>query len=120
MKYREYKSDISDNFIIYKIDDDNHKIYMDNMYYRPENIKLFLIDLYNSIQDVQKICNDYYFVQIVEKNDWDKYLQSNNLWKKMTCDEYLVTIECKLENAFENIAKGLGIFENYTEYETII
>ena len=120
MEYREYRSDISDNFVIYKIDNDNRKIYIENMYYKPENIKLFLIDLHNSFQDIQEMFTDYHYVQIVDNIEWKKYLESNILWKKISSDEYFTTIECELCNAFQNIIKGLGVFEDHTDYDTIM
>lgn len=118
--HQQYNSDISDNFIIYKIDKHKKTICVEDMYYRAENIKLFLIDLSESLQDIQSTYGDTYkFVQITTLEDWENFLKENKQWALVSSDEYTVTIECSLQNALMNIVSGLGIHPNYTEYESI-
>lgn len=120
MEYKEYRSDICENFIVYKIDSIEKKISIDNMYYRPENIKLFLMDLSNSLQNIQITYNDKYkFIQVTTLDDWNQYLKNNEQWSLLSSDQYTATIECSLQNALENIIKGLGIYFDHTEYDSV-
>lgn len=120
MEYKEYRSDISDNFIIYKIDNTIKKISIEDMYYRAENIKLFLMDLSSSLQNIQTLYTDNYrFIQITTLDDWNRYLKKTEKWLLISSSNYTVTIECSLEDALENIIIGMGIYFDHTEYDSI-
>lgn len=117
MEYKEYNYNLGNISIIYKIDTKNKIAYMDYINYELSYIKLFIITLRNSIDDL-KLNGIQKVVQYVSIDDWNNYLNKNN-WKLINLDN-ICMIECDIENVFYNIIQGLGIYEDRTEYKTII
>ena len=68
----------------------------------------------------------YYFCakgcKIAFDKNPEKYLKKDNNWFIRDKNELLetCTIECNIENAIECISKGFGVYEDHTDYETII
>lgn len=121
MEYKEYNSKLGNICIIYKLNKEEKTAYMDYMNYDLSYIKLFIITLRNSIEDL-KINGVKKVIQMVNINDWNNYLKKDKNWKLKEQDNELglCLIECEIEQVFYCIIQGLGIYEDRTEYGTIL
>lgn len=121
MEYKEYESKLGNIRIEYKIIENKNEAWMDYINYEPEYIKLFLLTLKNSIEDLKKK-GIRRIIQKTSCKDWDEYLKKEDNWIIKERNEYYnyCIIECNIENIFKCIAQGLGVYENHTEYKTII
>lgn len=117
--YRIFKSQIGNIQIEYKIDNSNALMY--HIYYEPQYIKNFILTLKNSIDDL-KTSGIKKVLQKVSKTDWDQYLKKEEKWSilEYNKDFGLYTIECDIENIFTCIMHGFGIYEDHTDYKTVI
>ena len=120
-EYKEYISKIGNIRIEYKLNDIDCIAHMDFVNYNPEYIKMFLLTLKTSIEDLKK-CGIKKIIQKVSNNDWNEYLKKEEKWtlKEINEDLEYCIIECDIDNIFYCIAKGLGIYEGHTDYKTII
>jgi len=114
MENIEFRCNISENVIEYRCSKDINKkdVFMEYTYLDPNLPKSFFVLLRTSINSLKSkgyTC----VVQTVSKYDWDNFLKSNNKWKIRQTDivggREIVIIECKIEDAIESIAVGLGI-----------
>ena len=92
---------------------------MNDIYYEPLYIKIFILTLRNSITELKNM-GIKKINQRVNENDWKDFLKKDERWilKEIKKEYYL--IECDIEHIFECIIQGLGIYEDRTDYKTII
>lgn len=114
-----YQSKIGNVKIEYRIKEDI--AYMDYIEYEPEYVKIFIITLKDSIAEL-KLGGTKRIIQKVCTTDWNDYLKEEKRWKLIENNiefEYCI-IECDIDNIFVCIIQGLGIYEDRTDYKTII
>jgi len=120
--YYSYGSQDQGIVIGFELLDD--KIILDNMQYQPHSIKLFLVFLKTAITKLIEKNKYNKMVQHVLKYDWDTYLFKDADWSLLETYEQdghsLCIIECDLNKSIDCIARGLGVYEHGTNYETII
>jgi len=119
MEYKEYESKIGNVYIGYNINKEN-EAYMEFINYDPEYVKIFLLTLKISIDDLKKN-NVKKVLQKVTIKEWNEYLKNEKNWnlKELNNNLEYCIIECDIENIFNCIIKGFGIYEDHTDYKTI-
>jgi hypothetical protein len=109
--YTTYKSTVGnvELYINYKLLDTGY-IWMEQHYYEPKYIKMFVNLLTFSINDIISKNKYKYFVQKVLIEDWNEHLKSLKTWTLLEENLYLGTVDiiCPIENAIHNICSGLG------------
>ena len=112
-----FQSKIGNIHIEYIIN--NQIALMNNIYYEPSYIKNFILTLRSSIIELKNMGINK-VRQMVNENDWNEFLKKDKRWKLIEVKREYYIIESDIENIFECIVQGLGIYENHTEYKTII
>ncbi len=103
----EFKYKFSNNYLKFKLIESENEIWMEDVNLDYDHPKIFFLLLSNAIDKF--IENGYKkFVQTVLKEDWDIIKDFN--WKKRLDDndKPTIIIECPIEDALINIAKGVG------------
>ena len=60
------------------------------------------------------------FNQMVSLNDWNEFLKKNEKWVLKEKNEKYCVIECDMDTAFHNVMQGFGIYEEHTDYNTVL
>lgn len=115
MNIKVYRSELGNISIEYKIDGNNAHII--HTQYEPRYIKLFLIKLRESINDLRKL-GIKTVSQTVSEEEWVNYLEKDKKWKIKTNSNYY-EIEANIDDIYYCILRGFGIYEDKTEYKTI-
>lgn len=120
MEKKIYKYDLGNIFINFSVNFKKSEAFMEDYYYEPKYIKLFLLTLKKAIDDL-KIGNVKKIIQKVNISDWNQFLKKDNNWKMIEENKYYdyCLIECDIEQVYYCMLKGLGIYEYHTEYKTI-
>jgi hypothetical protein len=113
-KFRKWEG-LFNTYITYRTDEYNKEVIMEEMYFIPEYYNCFLLLLKKSINELIKE-GFKTFIQLVSKNDYDKFLSNNKNWKIVYIKDDNIYVSCLIERAVEYIGKGLGIYEFSTEY----
>lgn len=114
-----YKNTLGNILIEYRIDNKTGKVYMENTQYDDEYVKLFLLTLKNSFDDLIKM-DMKKFVQKTTLTDWTEYLQINDKWKLIEkIEENNCILECDMKDALQCIGSGFGIYPDHTDYKAI-
>ena len=101
-----YNNKSTENYISMRISEQT--CWIDHYYVDPENGKLFVVLLKEAIKDMkEKKCNT--FSQYVSENDWDNFLKSNNIWKKINDFDGIVHITCPIDDAVKCVIAGFGL-----------
>jgi hypothetical protein len=114
-----YYCTLSESYLTYKIDETD--AIMMNSYIDYDEIKLFVMLLDSSIQDLKKIYKCEYLSQMVRKDDWIDFLCSDIRWtivdKKE--DEMVLIIKCNINSACACILNGFGFESNIVDEGSI-
>ncbi len=102
-----FECDLSENLIEYKMV--GEKIFMERVEIDYDYPKLFFILLRKTVDGyIEKGYKK--LVQTVTYDDW-KYIKDKGKWNVVDSVNSLIIIECDINDAIENIAKGLGFDE---------
>ncbi len=103
----EFKYKFSNNCFKFKLIEDKNEVWMNDINIDFENPKIFFLLLKNAID---KFTSNGYkiFVQTILKEDWE--IIKNLDWeiRENKSNTPIMIIECDINNALINIAKGLG------------
>ena len=102
-----FKYDFSKNYISFDPQEDTLELWMDEIIIDYEYPKIFIALLKSAFD---KFSNIGYkkVIQHIPKEDWELVKDLKWLKKTYTCSS-IITIECNIEDALENIIKGIGI-----------
>lgn len=103
---------------------ENSRITLDNIQYPPHSVKLFLVCLKSAITKLIDMEKYKKMAQHVLLSDWDMFLNKDSNWSIIKTYEQdtlqLCVIECDLDKSVECVARGLGIYEQGTNYKTVM
>lgn len=104
-----YFCKMSDSFLTYGVDSERIATMM-NSYIDTEEIKLFIMLLDASIEDLKTTYSCEYISQMVSESDWNDFLSDDNRWSitEKNNDEHLLIIKCTIQNASACITRGFG------------
>lgn len=108
-KVVKYYCNISDTVIEFNIYDnicEITNIYIDN---DANILKLFVILLKKSINDLKLNYSCKYFRQIITLIEYNEYFDKMQLWREIESDDKYIELECDIDNAIDNILFGYGI-----------
>jgi hypothetical protein len=110
-----YFCTMSDSYLIYKV---NESIaMMMSSYIDDDEIKMFVMLLDSSIQDLKQVYKCDYLSQMVSNTDWKDFLCSDNRWSIVDEkeDEGVLIIKCDINNACACILNGFGFESNIVD-----
>jgi hypothetical protein len=99
--YIKYTCKLSESYIIFKLTKDY--IIYDNGEFDWDNLKMVLNLLKISFEDLKKFNKNKYRYTI--KTDEIEYIDIDK-WNVIEKNDSFTTVECDLENAFDNVVKG--------------
>lgn len=104
---KDFKFSFSDNYLKYIIYEDKKEVHLDICNIDFSNVKAFFLLLKNS---VDYFLNENYntFLQYIPTSDFNELDKSKWKIREEIFGENILHIECKLEEAVNNMAYGLG------------
>jgi len=101
-----YSDKSTENYISMSIS--GQTCWITQYYVDPDNGKLFVVLFKEAIKDMKKKDCDT-FTQYVSESDWNNFLKSNNVWKKINNFDGIVHISCSIDDAVKCVIAGFGL-----------